>query len=143
MFTFSVPRSTALFVGLAVAAAAVTGCADSDITGTAVPETTTESLETTTSTESPEPSGDPVGTATLEVRGGTVPVTIRYSINGAAEQVETVDTLPWTKEYPVYEQVTSYVSVKGTSICAIVMDDHRLVDIGTDDNATCSFAYWG
>lgn len=146
MFTSSVHRCTALFAGAAVTAAVLTGCAEETARTSAEPSTSataTESVETSRSTETPKPTGAPVGTATMEVRGGTGPVTIRYSINGGAEQAETAETLPWTKDYPVYDRLTSYVIVEGTPVCAIIMDGTKLVDLGTDDNATCSFAYWG
>ncbi|WP_033247353.1 hypothetical protein [Nocardia carnea] len=147
MFSSSALRRTALFASSAVAAAVVTGCVDPDTAGklteTSTPATTTVSAEPTISTESPIPSGAPVvGTARMEVRGGTGPATIRYSINGAAEQVETAVMLPWTKEYPVYDRVSSYVSAEGASMCTIIMDGNKYVAFQNEPDPTCDFAHW-
>lgn len=129
-------------------AAVVTGCINPETTGeateTTTPATTTTSVEPTTSTGFPTPAGAPVGTATMEVTGGTGPATIRYSINGAAEQVETDVTLPWTKDYPVYDRVSSYVSAEGAaSMCTIILDGTKLMDFQSEADPTCSFAHWG
>ncbi|NKY58248.1 hypothetical protein HGA15_19310 [Nocardia flavorosea] len=79
----------------------------------------------------------------MEVTGGTGPATVRYSIDGAAEQVETDVTLPWTKDYPVYDRVSSYVSAEGASMCTIILDGTELVAFRSEADPTCRFAYWG
>lgn len=118
------------------AAAVLTGCSDSDTTGMATPATSTKSVEAA------KPTGTPVGTATMQVTGGAGPVTIRYSINGAAEQTETNVALPWAKDYPVYDQVQSTVSAQGASGCTITMKG-MLVSMKSEVDPTCTFAYYG
>ncbi len=141
MFSSSVFRRTALCMSPAVIAAVATGCINPDATETST--TVTAPAETANSTEPAVPTGKPAGTATMEVTGGTGPVTVRYSINGAPEQVETVETLPWTKDYPVYDRVSSYVSAEGASMCTIIMDGDKLVAFRSEADPTCSFAHWG
>jgi hypothetical protein len=81
----------------------------------------------------------------MKVSSGTGPVTIRYQINGAPEQTETNVTLPWEKEYPVYDKIESSVTADGGDaelICTIIMDGN-LVSFKTEARPTCSFAYYG
>lgn len=73
---------------------------------------------------------------------GSGPATIRYRINGAAEQTETVASLPWEKQYDVYEHIDSSVTAEGGTGCTIMMGD-LLVTFVNEPNPTCSFAYWG
>lgn len=127
---------------------AVAGCATT--TGTPVAVTTSATVpESSTAPESSkaaEPTGAPVGTAVMKVFGGTAPVTIRYRINGGAEQTEADVTLPWEKQYPVYEELESEVAVDGGSAaltCSIIMDGDKLVSFKTEVNPVCNFSYWG
>jgi hypothetical protein len=104
----------------------------------------TPSASATTSA-APTPTGPPIGQATMKVLVGEATVTIRYRINGGAEQTETNVTLPWEKEYPVYDKIGSSVTAEGGDeklICTIIMDG-LLVAFVTEPNPTCSFAYWG
>ncbi|MFD3706109.1 hypothetical protein ACFWUP_23470 [Nocardia sp. NPDC058658] len=121
---------------MAVVAVMATGCSNSS---TADGESTPS---TTTSVAAAKPTGTPIGTATMQVTGGAGPVTIRYSINGAPEQTETDVTLPWSKDYPVYDQVQSSVSAKGASACTITMKG-MLVAMKNEADPTCTFAYYG
>ncbi|MFD3591098.1 hypothetical protein ACFWU5_00080 [Nocardia sp. NPDC058640] len=132
----SLRRSAALFASVAVAAAVVTGCSTS---GTAVPA---PASTTGKAAEAAKPTGPQVGTATVTVTGGTGPVTIRYSINGAAEQTATDVTLPWTKDYPVYDKVPTTVTAQGASGCTITMNG-MLLSVKNEPNPTCNFAYYG
>lgn len=137
-------------LGAFVVTAALVGCGSTDGrpvagsgvgSGTLAPITTTEPTTTQTS---PTPEGPPIGTATMQVRGGTAPVTITYQINGEPEQTETNVTLPWEKQYPVYDKVQSSVRADGGDtelICAIIMDGN-LVSFVTEPRPTCSFAYY-
>lgn len=147
-------RSLMGLTGVAVSVVLAAGC--STTTGTPVAETTsatTSSRDATeparTTTESPkaaEPTGAPVGTAVMEVRGGSAPVTIRYRINGGAEQTETGVTLPWTKQYSVYPELESEVAADGGNtelICTIIMDGDKLVSFKTEVKPVCNFSYWG
>jgi hypothetical protein len=101
---------------------------------------------TATSTTSPAaPTGQPIGTATMRVGGGVGPVTVRYQINGGPEQTETNVTLPWEKQYPVYNEVDSSVTADGGDTelsCSIIMDG-KLLAFKSEARPTCSFAYWG
>lgn len=138
-------------LGAFVIAVAVAGCGSTDGRPTAAPaaesskpEQTTSTDETTTARPSPTLEGAPIGTATMQVRGGTAPVTITYQINGEPEQTETNVTLPWEKQYPVYDKVQSSVRADGGDtelICAIIMDGN-LVSFVTEPRPTCSFAYY-
>lgn len=137
-------------VGAFVVAAVVAGCGSTVGRPTAAPASesstpakTTSTVETTIS-PSPTPEGAPIGTATMQVRGGTAPVTITYQINGEPEQTETNVTLPWEKQYPVYDKVQSSVRADGGDtelICAIIMDGN-LVSFVTEPRPSCSFAYY-
>ena len=106
------------------------------------PETTSE---TTASSQPPAaaPTGDPIGTATMKV-SGAARATIRYQINGGAEQVVTDATLPWELEYPVYNEIQSSVTADAGDvqlICTIMMDG-MLAAFKTEPRPTCSFAYY-
>lgn len=135
-----------VIVGIGVAA---TGCAKT----TAPPAATTSGLatsQTTTSSSaaptSAAPTGEPVGTAVMKVDGGSGPVTIRYRINGGPEQTETNVSLPWEKEYSVYNEVESQVSADGgdTALtCTIIMNGDKLASFKNEPRPTCNFAYWG
>ncbi len=145
------PRS-AIGAALTVIAVAATACtttttqgkptAAESATGSA---TTTSPQATATTATSPTPSGPQVGTATMQVTGGAGPVTIRYRINGGPEQSETGVTLPWQKQYPVYNEVESSVTADGGDAelnCSILMDG-KLLAFKHEAQPTCSFAYWG
>ncbi|TDO12086.1 hypothetical protein EV580_3810 [Mycobacterium sp. BK086] len=77
---------------------------------------------------------------------GAGPVTIRYQINGGPEQIDTNVMLPWAKDYPVYNEITSSVTAEGGGqnvlTCSITMDG-KLLAFRSEPNPTCSFAYWG
>ncbi|MEH3131062.1 MAG: hypothetical protein PGN27_14010 [Mycolicibacterium neoaurum] len=137
-------------LGAFVVTSALVGCGSTDGRPTAAPAEssrpaqTTATNETTTTRPSPTPEGAPIGTATMQVRGGTAPVTITYQINGEPEQTETNVTLPWEKQYPVYDKVQSSVRADGGDtelICDIIMDGN-LVSFVTEPRPTCSFAYY-
>ena len=88
--------------------------------------------------------GNPIGAATMRVIGGTGPVTLRYQINGGPEHTETDVTLPWEKQYPVYDEISTSVSADGGDsplTCTIIMDG-KLVSYQTEPRPTCSFAYF-
>ncbi len=92
------------------------------------------------------PTGKPVGQAVMKVSGGSAPVTIRYRINGGAEQTETNVSLPWEKHYPVYNELESQVTADGgdTALtCTIVMDGDKVVSFKSEPRPVCNFAYWG
>ncbi|QRY46944.1 hypothetical protein JVX93_09165 [Mycolicibacterium boenickei] len=131
-----------LGIGVALAAAAATGCTTT--TGTPVAKTTSATVSE--SPKAAEPTGAPVGTAVMKVIGGSAPVTIRYRINGGAEQTETNVTLPWEKQYTVYDELESEVAADGGSAaltCTITMDGDKLVSFKTEVKPVCSFSYWG
>lgn len=134
--------------GLAAVAALAVGCSSTDGTPVAAPtlaDAPTATVTTTTTPTVATPTGPPVGTATMQVRGGTGPVTIRYQINGGPEQTESNVTLPWEKQYSVYDKLDTSVTADGGStelICTIIMDGN-LVAFVTEPRPTCSFAYWG
>ena len=56
------------------------------------------------------PTGEPVGSAVMAVRGGSGPVTTRYRIIGGPEETESDVTLRWEKSYPVYDEIESFVT---------------------------------
>ncbi|WP_448463104.1 hypothetical protein [Mycolicibacterium sp. XJ870] len=92
------------------------------------------------------PAGKPVGTAVMKVSGGSAQVTIRYRINGGPEKTETDVTLPWEKQYPVYDKLESEVAADGGDAeltCTIMMDGDMLVAFKTEPRPVCTFAYWG
>lgn len=129
-------------VGVVLAAAATAGCT----TTTGTPVAMTTSVTAPESLPVAEPTGPPVGTAVMKVTGGSAPVTIRYRINGGAEQTETNVTLPWEKQYPVYDELESEVAADGGSAaltCTIMMDGDKLVSFKTEVNPVCNFSYWG
>ncbi|WP_135459621.1 hypothetical protein [Mycobacterium sp. DL99] len=93
-----------------------------------------------------EPTGAPVGSAVMKVTGGSAPVTIRYRINGGTEQTETNVTLPWEKQYSVFDKLESEVAADGGSAaltCTIMMDGDKLVSFKTEVKPVCNFSYWG
>lgn len=133
-------RIPVLFAASAAVALLLTGCGstDSDTGGTeaasSVPGAASEPAAT--------PTGAPIGTATIEIQGsGTA--TVRYSINGGAEQVEENAALPWSKEYEVYPKIntTARAEGAGTTGCTIIMDGN-LVSYVSEPNPECSFAYY-
>jgi hypothetical protein len=145
-------------VALALALVAVTasGChttagkpatAEPAATPSAVTTTTASPIPVTTApseTAATAPTGQPIGTATMQVSGGTGPVTIRYQINGGAEQTEANATLPWQKQYPVYNEISSSVTADGGDtglVCSIIMDG-KLAAFQSQSRPTCSFAYY-
>lgn len=129
-------------------AAAAAGCGSTD--GRPIAEAAPTTSPTTRTAEStqrpaPTPEGAPIGTATMQVRGGGAPVTITYQINGEPQVTETDVTLPWEKQYPVYDEVPTSVTADGGDtelICAIIMDGN-LVSFKTEPRPTCSFAHYG
>jgi hypothetical protein len=144
-------------VAVAVLTAAAAGCADTEGIPTAESEATrsapatTRTTTTTTATTatttagaaSPAPTGPPLGTATMKVTGADR-ATIRYRINGAAEQVLPDVALPWEMPYPVFDKVQSSFSADGgdTALtCSIIMDG-MLAAFTTEPRPTCSFAYY-
>ena len=141
-------------VGISVIALSATGCAATEGKSTAAESSATSSQSVSTTadtTASPSttapatPTGAPVGTATMAVRGGAGPATIRYQINGGPEQTETNVSLPWEKQYPVYDEIQSSVTADAGDtelICSIIMDG-KLLAFKTEPRPTCSFAYWG
>lgn len=135
-----------VIVSLLSAGMVAAGC--TTIAGTPVAESNRApitSLATTTSTLA-GPTGKPVGTAVMKVSGGSAPVTIRYRINGGPEQTETNVTLPWEKEYTVYNEVESEVTADGGDTdltCSIIMDGDKLASFKSEPRPTCSFAYYG
>jgi hypothetical protein len=142
-------------LGIAVTVAA-TGCsttkgkptpADSSASPSRATATSSETSSATAAPETPAPTptGQPVGTATMQVLGGVGVATIRYQINGGPEQSETNVTLPWEKQYPVYNEVQSSVTADAGDAeltCSITMDG-KLLAFKTQSRPTCSFAYWG
>lgn len=145
------PSSVGAVFGAVALVVAATGC--SSTSGTPVAERAEEAAATVTApsssvaTPSPvAPTGEPVGTAVMAVRGGDASVTLRYRINDGPEQTETNVSLPWEKEYPVYEKLESEVSADGGDaelICTIIFNGDQLVTFVTEPRPTCSFAYWG
>ncbi len=137
-----------LGISVVLAAAAAAGCTTT--TGTPVAKTTSatvsESPKAAESSKAPELTGAPVGTAVMKVIGGSAPVTIRYRINGGAEQTETNVVLPWEKQYPVYDELESEVAADAGNTaltCTITMDGDKLVSFKTEVKPVCSFSYWG
>jgi len=81
----------------------------------------------------------------MRVIGAAGPVTLHYRINGGPEETETGVTLPWEKQYPVYDEISTSVSADGgdTALtCTITMGD-KLVSDKTEPRPTCNFAYFG
>ncbi|PQM50181.1 hypothetical protein C5U48_21730 [Mycolicibacter virginiensis] len=73
------------------------------------------------------------------------PVSISYRINGGPQQTESNVTLPWEKNYPVYDEVETSVTADAgdaTLSCTITMDG-MLAAFKTEARPTCSFAYYG
>lgn len=137
-------RTAGAVVGAALLAAGLAGCGSEPApTSSDIPTRTQSSSETPaepTPSSSPAPTGLPIGTATMEVQGsGTA--TIRYRINGGAEQTETDATLPWSKDFPVYPEIESSVTAEGGTGCTITMQG-MLVTFVPDPNPTCTFAYY-
>lgn len=76
---------------------------------------------------------------------GASPVTIHYQINGGPEQTESDVTLPWSRDYTVYEEVPSSVTAIGGDdvlTCSIIFSGDKLVSFASEPNPTCNFAYW-
>ena len=99
---------------------------------------------TSPTTPAAAPTGPPVGTATMQVRGAASPVTITYQINAGPKQTETDVTLPWEKQYPVYNEIESSVTADGGDpelTCTIIMDG-KLLALKSEPRPTCSFAYF-
>jgi hypothetical protein len=133
-----------------VAGVAATACTKST-TGHATHTTTGAGASriTTAAPSAPAsatPTAQPVGTAVMKVSGGSAPVTIRYRINGGPEQTEANVSLPWEKQYAVYNEVESQVTADGGDAaltCTITMDGDKLVSLKSEPRPTCNFAYWG
>lgn len=132
--------------------AVATGCtttAGTPVAKTATKTTSAEASSPTTTeptSKAAGPTGTPVGTAVMNVTGGSAPVTIRYRINGGAEQTETSVTLPWKKQYSVYDELESEVAADGGTsplTCTIIMDGDKLVSFKTEVRPVCNFSYWG
>ena len=80
----------------------------------------------------------------MQVVGGVGVANIRYQINGGPEQTETNVTLPWEKQYPVYNEIESSVTADGGDAeltCTIIMDG-KLLALKSEPRPTCSFAYF-
>ncbi len=122
---------------------AIAGCTSSGNPVAAPESTAPESATVAESSDQPAPTGTPVGTATMRVVGGSTPVTIRYRINGGPETTENNVTLPWSKDYPVYNQVSTSVSVTGVGATCTITMGSNLVSFKTDPHPTCEFAYYG
>jgi hypothetical protein len=98
----------------------------------------------TPATAAASPDGQPVGTATMQVTGSGQ-ATVRYQINGGAEQTQSNVTLPWSMQYPVYDEIASTVTADGgdqSLVCTITMDGNLLA-FKSEPRPTCSFAYYG
>jgi hypothetical protein len=140
-----------VIVGVLLVIAAATGCTTTagtpvaDTTsGPAGPQATTPAQTMPSAGATPTP--EPVGTAIMKVTGGSAPVTIHYQINGGSEETETGVSLPWEKQYPVYEELESQVAADGGDTvltCTIIMDADKLVSFKTEPRPVCNFAYWG
>jgi hypothetical protein len=142
-------------LALALVAVAASGCHSTEgKPATGEPAATRSGATTTTppipvsatpsETAAPTPTGQPIGTATMQVTGGSGPVTIRYQINGGAEQTEENARLPWQKQYPVYNEISSSLTADGGDtelICSIIMDG-KLAAYHSQQRPTCSFAYY-
>lgn len=131
---------TVLIAPLMIGCGNTGGPASTSETGTPAAAPTSSTM----TTAAPTPTGPPVGTATMKVIGGSAPVTIRYQINGGAEQVEPGVVLPWEKQYDVYDKVSSSVTAEGGAevlACTIMMND-LLVAFVNERNPTCTFAYY-
>lgn len=141
-------NGVAIIAGLVLVAAAAVGCSHTDrkaVSSEATTAVTTTQASATTTTAAPTPTGQPVGTATLNVTGGSTPVTVTYSINGGPEQTERNVDLPWEKQYPVYDKVETSVTADGGNeelTCTITMDG-KLASFKAEARPTCSFAYYG
>lgn len=137
-------------IGVVAAGVAATACTK-NTAGHAAPTSHVGSSQISASSPPPSsapaaPTGQPVGTATMKVSGGSAPVTIRYRINGGPEQTETNVPLPWEKQYPVYNELESQVSADGGDValtCTIIMDGDKLVSLKSEPRPVCNFAYWG
>lgn len=95
----------------------------------------------------PEAMADPgpqIGTATMRVSGAPGPVMLRYKINGGPEQTETGVTLPWEKQYPVYNEISTSVTADAgdTAVTCTITMDGKLLSFKTEPRPTCSFAYF-
>ena len=140
--------SKRIVVGICCGAALVLSLAGCSLPGEPVAQSNSGATDITTSTAdsaTAQPTGPSVGTATMKVVGGPTPVTIRYRINGGPEtRTESAVTLPWSKDYPVYNEVSSSVSVTGgTEVDCAIMMGSSLVSYKTEPNPTCEFAYYG
>jgi hypothetical protein len=149
--------ATGVVLALVVVALAATGCnttggkpaaADSAAARSSAAATnspmTTAPASTSSKTPAAAPTGPPVGTATMQVSGAAGRVTIKYQINGGPEQTETDVTLPWEKQYPVYNEIESSVTADAGDSelsCNIIMDG-KLVALKSEPRPTCSFAYF-
>ena len=142
----TVSRPVAALAALAVlSACGKTG----DDTPAAESGTSTRAAQTSqttqTTTRPAEPSGEPVGTAVMRVEGsGTAD--IRYRINSGPEQTDNDVTLPWEKQFPVYEELENEVIADaGETIltCTIIMDGELLLAFKTEPRPNCDFMYFG
>jgi predicted small secreted protein len=149
--------ATGVVLAMVVVALAATGCnttggkpvaanspAVHSSAATTAPSAPTSPSSTSSKTPAAAPTGPPVGTATMQVSGAAGPVTIKYQINGGPEQTETNVTLPWEKQYPVYNQIESSVTADAGDTelsCNIIMDG-KLVALKSEPRPTCSFAYF-
>ncbi|MGW0454797.1 hypothetical protein [Gordonia sputi] len=135
------------FVGTCCGATLMLSLAGCSSSGEPVAQPNSSATDVATSdaeSSAAQPMGPSVGTATMKVIGGSAPVTIRYRINGGPETTETAVTLPWSKDYPVYDKVSSSVSVTGGGeVSCTIMMGSNLVAYKTEPNPTCEFAYYG
>ena len=140
-------RRIATVVGLGATAVvlAASGCSSSDTDSTSDGAAASTPAAASSTPQTSTPSGPPVGTATMQVTGGSGSVTIRYTINGGPEETETGVTLPWQKDYPVYDKLQTSVSADAGDaalLCTITMDG-KLLSVINEPRPTCNFAYWG
>jgi hypothetical protein len=141
--------ASGVVLAVVVVALAATGC---NTTGGKPVAADSAAAHSSTATKSPistarapsAPTGPQVGTATMQVSGAAGPVTIKYQINGGPVQTETDVTLPWEKQYPVYNEIESSVTADAGDTelsCNIIMDG-KLVALKSEPRPTCSFAYF-
>ncbi|AZG44498.1 hypothetical protein [Gordonia insulae] len=135
-------RGLGVIASIAMVAAVTAGCG---IEGDPVGADASPEVTMTQTTPAPTtPTGPAVGTATMQVTGSGQ-ATVRYSVNGAAEQTESDVSLPWQKQFPVYDELETTISADGGAAelsCTITMDG-KLVAYKTEPRPTCEFAYWG
>ena len=140
-------RGTAGISGLVAVGVALAACTTTVETPTPMANSTAISPPSSAAAASPTqatPAAKRVGDAVMRVVGDGR-ATIRWRINGGDEQVETNVALPWEKQYPVYERVSSEVTADaGDTVlgCFIIFRGDMLVAYRNDPQPRCEFAYW-